>query len=535
MEDYPEPVTKNITQKILDQMNNSFYVIKQNNKNYNIGCFSHIKNDNEIFPVLIINNYLKNKDLKNTRVIKINNKEENIELTDIIYKNQKHNITIVVIKENNNDIKYIDMDEGLFENEYEVNFCKESIYAIQYNYDMKDIQVSYGMINNNDDNEFFYSANIKSEYSFIFNLSNNKLIGIHENKSKYYNKGIFFNYIINELFDEYKNRYFRYFLRKRSPPPESINEIIISMDISEEEVNKKEKINFIGNYEFKDRKGNSHFNNNLKDLKILELKINDMNKLENERSFIPEKAGEIIIKIKYENNIKDYSHFFAGCNKITKINFKSFNNKDIIDMKYMFYGCDNLKEINSFTIDTQKVTDMSYMFYGCNSLNILDLSSFDTKNVTNMSEMFYHCKILPDISKWDTQNVTNMSGMFRYCEKLEELPDIANWNTGNVIDMSLLFCGCKTLEKLPDISKWDTYNVSNFSSMFWECNKLKILPDISRWNTKNVTNMSEMFYSCESLEKLPNISKWDIQKVTDKSGMFDYCDLLKYIPEKFKK
>ena len=38
----------------------------------------------------------------------------------------------------------------------------------------------------------------------IFNLNNNKLIGLGESKSNYFIKGIFFKFIINELINENK-------------------------------------------------------------------------------------------------------------------------------------------------------------------------------------------------------------------------------------------------------------------------------------------------------------------------------------------
>ena len=546
MEQYPKPITKQVTQKILEQMDNSFYLINQNNNNFDIAFFCHIKCNKENIPVLVINNYLKNEDIKDSIDITVNNKKENIKLTDIIYKNKTYNTTIIVIKKNNNNIRYIDMDDKLYENKYDINYYKESIYIIQC-FNKEEFSVSYGIINNNNENEFFYSGNIRSKYSFIFNSSNNKLIGKHEKNSRYFNEGVFFNTIIKEFIYEYKNK-------------DKMNEIIISINIREEDIKKGEIISFLGNYEFKDKRGNMHYNYNLKDLIITEVKINDET-CKNKTSFLPNKTGENIIKIQYKHNIIDYSYFFAGCNKIKNVNFVSLLNKGITNMKYMFYGCEKLKEINILGFDTQKVTDMSYMFYDCNSLNNLDLSSFDTKNVTNMSEMFYNCnslieiinisdwntenvsnmsgmfyyckslKKLPDISKWNTKNVINMSNMFYRLELLEELPDISKWNIKNVIDMNGIFGDCYKLKKIPDISKWDTKNVTNMSQMFYDCYKLKELPDISEWETKKVTNMSQMFYSCKALKELPDISKWDTKNVTNMSQMFGYCNSLDILPD----
>ena len=71
---------------------------------------------------------------------------------------------------------------------------------MQYN-NKEDILVSYGIINRINKNKIIYSGNINnnSKYSLIFNLNNNKLIGIHKNNPKYYNNGIHFKSIINEF------------------------------------------------------------------------------------------------------------------------------------------------------------------------------------------------------------------------------------------------------------------------------------------------------------------------------------------------
>ena len=112
------------------------------------------------------------------------------------------------------------MDNNIYENDSELNYIRESIYIINYNNE-KDISVTYGIINDINKSQLIYTGNIdlNSHCLPIFNLSNNKIIGIHINKSKYYNKGIFFNYI--ELINNY------------------INEIDIKIDVKEEYINKK--------------------------------------------------------------------------------------------------------------------------------------------------------------------------------------------------------------------------------------------------------------------------------------------------------
>ena len=466
MEDYPKPINKDIMKKILEQMNFTFYIINQ--KNYNIGFYCFIKYHNKKIPVIIINNYLKNEDKKDSLDILINNKIQKIELSNIIYKNEEYNITIILNKNNNKDFKYIEIDDKLYEEEYEMKYKKESIYILQYN-NIEDIFVSYGIINRIDKNKIIYSGNINknSKYSLIFNLNNNKLIGIHKNNPKYYNynKGIYFKSIINEFILRYK----KYCYNNR------LNEINITIQINKDDINKE--INFLDNYEYKDENGIIHNHDNLKELNKLntELYINNL-KYDYQKYFIPKKDGIYDIKLKFNINIKDSSYMFAGCKNIININFISFNTQNIINMKYMFYGCINLKKLILFPFNTGNVINMEGIFLNCILLNHLDLSSFEVKNVNNMSCMFYGCsslKSLSDISKWDTQNVNNISFMFFNCSSLKYLSDISKWDIKNITDISDFFYNCKSLKNPPKISKWinkneeDIHIILDTTSKIW--------------------------------------------------------------------
>ena len=71
MEKFPKPVTKQITKKILDQMDTLFFKINEENKN--IGIFCNLKYKNKIVPVVIINNHMIKDDYIN---ISINKKKE---------------------------------------------------------------------------------------------------------------------------------------------------------------------------------------------------------------------------------------------------------------------------------------------------------------------------------------------------------------------------------------------------------------------------------------------------------------------------
>ena len=137
---YPKSVSKKCHQIILDQMNNSICTIINNKE---IGFFCYIKYKNNKIPVIIINNYINNNEYLNQINIFLNNKEIIIETDEIIYKDKINNISIIKIKNNNNDnIKYIEIDDKLYKKESEIYYKNESIYIIQ-NIN-NDISVSYG-------------------------------------------------------------------------------------------------------------------------------------------------------------------------------------------------------------------------------------------------------------------------------------------------------------------------------------------------------------------------------------------------------
>jgi len=518
MEDYPNSVTKQCHETILKQMNNSFVVIKEKE----IGIFIHIKNENKDIYAILINNYINNEDYKDTIKIKINNQDENIELEDIIYKNKEDNISIIKLKQKNKKINYIEIDDKLYEDKI---YNKESIYIIQYN-NINDILISYGIIKEINNNKLKYIGNINSKYELcvIFNLSNNKLIGIHlNNHDKYFKNEIDLKKNIHEFL--IKKKHYKY-----------MNEINILIKIEKEDINKdiyfldKE---YTDNYLVKD-----YIHDNLEELNEYNTEVFiNKNEYKYKKYFKPEKEGEYNISIRFTIDLKDCTAMFAGCKNIININFISFNTKNVTNMSWMFADCCSLNNLEGiYKCDTKNVTNMSGMFYGCSSLNNLEgISKWDTKNVTNMNYMFYGCSSLNNlegISKWDTKNVKNMIGMFYGCSSLNNLERISKWDTKNVTNMREMFRDCSSLNNLEGISKWDTKNVTNMSGMFYGCSSLNNLEGISKWDTKNVTNMTEMFYGCSSLNNLEGISKWDTKNVWTMSRMFSGCGTNK-IPENF--
>ena len=235
---------------------------------------------------------------------------------------------------------------------------------------------TYGIIKGINHEKFKYTGNINSKYSLIFNLSNNKLIGIYTRKSKYYNEGIFFKFIINEFIKNYKY----YF-----------NEIDIIINVEKDNINKN--IYFLNNNH--DREDNII---NLLNKLNTEIYINDK-KQEYNNYFIPDKEGEYKIKIKFKINLTDYSYMFADCKNITNINFINFNAENITNMEYMFFNCKNLRNINLYCFNIKNGITLDNIFSGCKNLKFSDLShlikknNIDTNETLTKSENLY--KVLP--------------------------------------------------------------------------------------------------------------------------------------------
>ena len=224
-----------------------------------------------------------------------------------------------------------------------------------------------------------------------------------------------------------------------------------------------------------------------------------------------EEVDNIILEndeINIEYNIKDKNEIMIFGNTFVGNNLGNckivFQEKEYNLMQFF-----NVKEFTEDKLTILKIklryinniTDFSYMFHKCTRLlSIDDLYKINLQNTTSISYMFSECESLsslPGLGDWNTGNIKNMSYLFHKCKSLTSIDDISIWETNNIVDMSFMFYNCKVLESLPDISKWNTVNVVNMSNMFSFCEQLNSLPDISKWDIKNVKNKKEMFINCK--------------------------------------
>ena len=453
MENYPKPISKHSTKIILEQMDKLFYIQSEEGDYPITGFFSLIKYKDQKIPVLIANRNIINKIINNKIDISLLGNNLQIKFGDIIYDCENYDISIFEIKENQIDENlYLDIDELLYKTDVEIYYSGESIYSIYYDYKEKQFVTSYGVINNILNSEIIFSCNINSNIKFapIFNLSNNKIIGMFKNRSSYYHKGLIIKDIINGFIKKYRIKNNKY--------SKMVNEIEIIIDINN--YNNNEKIYFLDNYEYKYKEGIYHLHDNLKQLNYsnTELYINKK-QYKYKRYFRPEKNGEYHIKLKFKENLIDCSYMFAGCKYIKSINFFSFKTNSITNMTNMFRNCSKIEYLDLSSFDTKNVINMSNMFCGCYQLKNINISNFDTHNVTHMKGMFYECRNLTnlDLSSFNTKKVIDLSYMFYFCQGLKSI-DLSSFDTANFINMGNLFTGCENLITL-NISKFIAKNI----------------------------------------------------------------------------
>ena len=408
MEKYPQPVTQNYTRIILEQMNNSIYKINTKENDFRTGFFCHIKYKNKNIPALITNYDIINDIKKNVIHVSLNEINNQIELGKTRYINELLDIAILEIKDNkNNKINFLEIDDRLYHNNTKNYYSNKSLYILLYN-KVKELSVSYGLINRIKDSEIIYTSYkyINNKISRIFNSTNNKLIGIHKNISYNYNRGINFKYLIDQFIKQYKE----------------ISEINLIINIKKDEINRK--IYFLDNYYYNE---NNEFNNNHDNLKELnefntELYINNK-KYVYQKFFIPETEGDYNIKLIFYIYLTDCSFMFSGCYNIKNINLFSFITTNVINMSNMFSGCNGLEYLDLSSFNTKNVINMNKMFYNCHSLEYLDISSFNIKNVKYMNYILYDCLNLINLKSCPSlyNNISkNKNNIFFGNNKLKE-------------------------------------------------------------------------------------------------------------------
>ena len=142
--DYPQSVSLESTEKIIDQMKTAICKIYMSDSRAT-GFFTKIKyNEDKIRPVLITNYHVINESQKQI-TISINNDQKYINLeSKIIYMDKKYDIIIIDIENYKGINNYLEIDMDLFNRNIN-SYKNESIYLLRCP-GGKRVSVSYGII-----------------------------------------------------------------------------------------------------------------------------------------------------------------------------------------------------------------------------------------------------------------------------------------------------------------------------------------------------------------------------------------------------
>ena len=218
LENYPKMVFINETETLLRQMKNNVCQVCTKGTN-GTGFFCKIPlAEGNYMPVFITSNHVINADYlrkEKNIIIQMNDGKKNniksINLKDrIIFTSVKYDITIVEIEQKIDHINdFLELDENILKDP--ICYVGNTVYLLHYpGFDALDkVAVSFGIIKEiNKDHQYNFNHYCSTTYgssgSPILNLSNNKIIGIHNSTSKeQFNLGSFLNRSLSVFIDEY--------------------------------------------------------------------------------------------------------------------------------------------------------------------------------------------------------------------------------------------------------------------------------------------------------------------------------------------
>jgi hypothetical protein len=171
---------------------------------------------------------------------------------------------------------------------------------------------------------------------------------------------------------------------------------------------------------------------------------------------------------------EDMSLMFNDCTNLESLDLSNFEGDtyNVKTFSHMFAGCEKLRRID-FNFDASQATDLSYLFFGCTSLETVYIKSTKIAENLNIDYMFFNCINLAFIDFGSVRfKISNMEYTFHGCAKLQA-PDFTNFDVREVESMQSLFYGCKTFSKLKLLT-FHTTKCHNFIDMFAECNEMTL-------------------------------------------------------------
>ena len=145
---YLKPISLNATEKIIRQMKNSVCKLYLNDQSEATGFFCKMPY-NKKFLYALMTNYHEKEILEKEKIllIRINNEKKKFELEKRKIESYKDcDITIIEVKNEDGIYNYLEIDNDIINNISNVDYKKESIYTIQYKRQKEEPSVSYGII-----------------------------------------------------------------------------------------------------------------------------------------------------------------------------------------------------------------------------------------------------------------------------------------------------------------------------------------------------------------------------------------------------
>ena len=434
LRNYPNIISFESAERILEQMKNKICNIKLTNGTLGTGFFCKIPfpTYDKLLPVLVTNNHIiDEKLLKNENGLimiytKESNKYQNFFLNNRKYFTSKeYDTTFIEIKESDEIHNFLELDDSILKsilddssisqdnlNNY---YIGETIYIMQY--PEGKLSVSFGILDEIKDEQKFNFSHLcstkkGSSGSPILNIANNKLFGIHKKSStkNNYNKGTFLNMPIKGFLMQNFNIKFSSSISKNMVVQneiKKINEIKEIKKINEikeiKEVNKIEEVRELKSMSLDEFNERYH------------LKV-DSNSLNLELD--SRKLGNDMLEIVYNlhlNNLKNI-----------RFNYNNFSNIDILS-KYQCYSLEILKLghnkiTNISVLQYVKFPDLKKLFLEEN--NISDISVFEKVNFENLEELSLHDNQISDINVLEKVNFPKLR--------------ILNLNNNRITDISIL-------------------------------------------------------------------------------------------------
>ena len=491
--DYPNVISYECTKEIIEQMEKCICKIKVGQEQ-GTGFFCKIPfpDKNNMLPVFITNNHLINEKIlnkddgniefriqeeKEMKKLEFNNRKK--------YTNAEYDITIIEIKEIDNIINYLELDnkiiDDIIKNDNSNNdYIDKTIYIIQY--PEGDLSVSYGILKSIFEDKkynFIHKCSTKggSSGSPILTTKNNKIIGIHKEGHKTeYNKGAFLNFPLKE--------FIKYNFNKKN---EIENEVIHYRTVPNNVIPDK----FIPNIPTRSRRKAINFKN------LSKLDSNEINKLNLNYDKI------CVIKELKEFNKKYNVNITSNKNLKISLNFKMIENEGLKDLCQItftelqeldLYG-NNISDIK--ILEKAQFEKLENLFL--NNNKITDINIFEKVNFKELKELYLHENKISDIKVLERVKF----------EKLE----ILNLGDNNLSDINIFEkVNFKELKKLylyknniSDISILENVKFERLESLNLSNNNISEINSLEKANFQKLKNLNLNHNKIEDIKVLEKV------------------------------